>query len=285
MLFSHGATLLSMRGITLSSLCLLIHLLQDEISSILVLENEDLQNSIKPQKIEFHSLNFNNTLHWQPGRAREAKAAVYFVQYKVFLSEETETCSSQTPMKSIFPGATLQKSPFPEQNTRYGQSTWQNKEECWGVQDHFCDLTDETADVQEPYYGRVRAASGGVYSDWSLSCRFTPWRETMIGPPTVNVVQSNKSIIVKLQAPRSPYRRKRGSTIPMTNYYDLLYQVFIINNLLDEQHRVLVYEGKDKVVKIEDLRRGVSYCVVAKTYVPTLDRSSAYSSRQCTMLL
>lgn len=71
----------------------------------------------------------------------------------------------------------------------------------------------------------------------------------------------------------------------MTNYYDLLYQVFIINNLLDEQHRVLVYEGKDKVVKIEDLRHGVSYCIVAKMYVPTLDRSSAYSSRQCTMLL
>lgn len=56
----------------------------------------------------------------------------------------------------------------------------------------------------------------------------------MIGPPMVTVVHSNKSITVKLQAPRSPYRRKRGSKIPMTNYYDLLYQVFIINNLLDE---------------------------------------------------
>jgi len=56
----------------------------------------------------------------------------------------------------------------------------------------------------------------------------------MIGPPTVTVVHSNKSIILKLQAPRSPYKRKTGSKIPMTNYYDLLYQVFIINNLLDE---------------------------------------------------
>ncbi|NXK54881.1 I22R2 protein, partial [Chauna torquata] len=214
-----------------------------------VLENRDLQDAIKPQEVEFHSLNFNNTLHWQPGRAAEAKATVYFVQYKV-----------------------------------YGQSTWQNKEKCWGTQNHFCDLTDETSDIQEPYYGRVRAVSAGIFSDWSLSCRFTPWRETTIGPPTVNVVHSNKSIMLKLQAPRSPYRRRRGSTIPMTSYYDLLYQVFIINNLLDEQHRVLVYEGKGKVIKIEDLRRGVSYCVVAKTYVPMLDRSSAYSSRQCTML-
>lgn len=56
----------------------------------------------------------------------------------------------------------------------------------------------------------------------------------IIGPPMVTVVHSNKSIIVKLQAPHSPYKRKRGSKITMTNYYDLLYQVFVINNLLDE---------------------------------------------------
>ncbi|XP_025932017.1 interleukin-22 receptor subunit alpha-2 isoform X1 [Apteryx rowi] len=240
----------NMRGITLSSLCLLMHLLQEETTTILVLESRDLQELIKPQKVEFHSLNFNNTLRWLPGRASKAQDTVYYVQYKV-----------------------------------YGQSTWQNKEDCWGIQNHFCDLTNETSNVQEPYYGRVKAASAGVYSDWNLSCRFTPWQETMIGPPSVNVVHRNKSIILKLQAPRSPYKRKRGSNIPMTNYYDMLYQVFIINNLLDEKHSTLVYEGADKVITIKDLRPGVSYCIMVKTYVPMLDRSSAYSSRQCTVLL
>uniref|UniRef100_A0A663EPL2 Interleukin-22 receptor subunit alpha-2 n=1 Tax=Aquila chrysaetos chrysaetos TaxID=223781 RepID=A0A663EPL2_AQUCH len=236
-------------------------------AAILVLENQDLQDSIKPQKVEFRSLNFNSTLHWQPGRAREARDTVYFVQYKKLAGRSQHSLTS-----------------FLLFLHRYGQSTWQNKDDCWGIQNHVCDLTTETSDIQEPYYGRVKAVSAGVYSDWSLSCRFTPWRETMIGPPTVIVIHSNKSIILKLQAPRSPYKRKRGSKIPMTNYYDLLYQVFIINNLLDEQHRVPVYEGKDKVIKIENLRPGLSYCVVAKTYVPMLDRSSAYSSRQCTVL-
>ncbi|XP_009081634.1 PREDICTED: interleukin-22 receptor subunit alpha-2 [Acanthisitta chloris] len=238
-----------MGRIMLSSLCLLMHLLQNEITSLAVLENRDLQDLIQPQKVEFRSLNFNSTLHWQPGWAREARDTLYFVQYKM-----------------------------------YGQSTWQNKAECWGIRSHVCDLTHETSDIQEPYYGRVKAALAGVYSNWSLSCRFTPWRETMIGPPMVTVVHSNRSITVKLQAPRSPYKRKRGSKIPMTNYYDLLYQVFIINNLLDEQHRVLMYEGKDKVIKINDLKPGVSYCIEVKTYMPMLDRSSTYSSRQCTML-
>uniref|UniRef100_A0A8C3VLW4 Interleukin-22 receptor subunit alpha-2 n=1 Tax=Catharus ustulatus TaxID=91951 RepID=A0A8C3VLW4_CATUS len=226
------------------------------------LENRDLQESIKPQKVEFHSLNFNTTLHWQPGWAREAGDALYFVQYKV----DCSGCSHSW-------GAVM-----------YGQSTWKNKDDCWGISSRVCDLTHETSDIQEPYYSRVRAALAGVYSNWSLSCRFTPWRETMIGPPMVTVVHSNKSITVKLQAPQSPYKRKRGSKIPMTNYYDLLYQVFIINNFLDEQHRVLVYEGKEKIIKIQDLSPGVSYCIVAKMYMPMLDHSSAYSSRQCTML-
>lgn len=52
-------------------------------AALLVLENQDLQDSIKPQKVEFHSLNFNTTLHWQPGWAKEARDALYFVQYKV----------------------------------------------------------------------------------------------------------------------------------------------------------------------------------------------------------
>ncbi|XP_030303552.1 interleukin-22 receptor subunit alpha-2 isoform X3 [Calypte anna] len=228
MLFNHGAALLSMRGISLASLCLLMHLFQDKITMILVLENQDLRDSIKPQKVEFRSFNFNTSLHWQPGRAREPRDIIYFVQYKV-----------------------------------YGQSTWHNKDDCWGIQNHCCDLTNETSDIREPYYGRVKAVSDGIYSDWSLSCRFTPWQESMIGPPTITVVHSNKFILLKLQAPRSPYRRKRGSKIPMTNYYDLLYHVFITNNLLDKHDKVLMYEGKEKIIKIEDLRPGASYCIMA----------------------
>lgn len=57
------------------------------------------------------------------------------------------------------------------------------------------------------------------------------------------------------------------------------------SSLCLKQHRVLVYEGKDKVIKIEDLRPGISYCIVARTSVLVLGRSSAYSNRQCTVLL
>uniref|UniRef100_A0A8C3RI13 Interleukin-22 receptor subunit alpha-2 n=1 Tax=Chelydra serpentina TaxID=8475 RepID=A0A8C3RI13_CHESE len=232
------------------------------VSFPLVSGNQELQELIKPQKVEFHSLNFNNTLHWQPGRAATGDI-IYFVQYKV-------SC----------PLAYQVGHP-----TWYGQSLWKNKEECWGIREVFCDLTHETSDIREPYYGRVKSVSAGVHSDWNTSSRFTPWRETKIGPPSVNVTPRNKSIKLKLQAPNSPYTRRRGSKISMTNYYDLVYRVFLINNMLEEKNKKLVYEGTDKVVKIEDLKPEVSYCVVVATYLPVLDRSSGYSSKTCTVPL
>uniref|UniRef100_A0A8C9F596 Interleukin 22 receptor subunit alpha 2 n=1 Tax=Pavo cristatus TaxID=9049 RepID=A0A8C9F596_PAVCR len=190
---SHGADLLSMRGIRLSSLY-----------------------AIKPREVRFYSLNFNNTLRWQPGRAGEGETTLYFVQYKVAGTSSNMTCAHMAPQCGThiwFVGRLW--------GHQYGQSRWQNKEECWGIQSHFCDLTEETSDAYEPYYGRVQAASDGVRSDWSLSCRFTPWRESKC--------KHTGSLSMGLG-----FLQKRGSMIPMTNYYDLLYQVFIINNLLDE---------------------------------------------------
>lgn len=61
---------------------------------------------------------------------------------------------------------------------RYGQRQWKNKEDCWGILEFFCDLTNETSDIQEPYYGRVRTTSAGIHSGWTMTQRFTPWWES-----------------------------------------------------------------------------------------------------------
>ncbi|XP_025033884.1 interleukin-22 receptor subunit alpha-2 isoform X2 [Pelodiscus sinensis] len=245
MLSVHAAVLLTLL-IKHYPLYLLINLLW---TGATVSGHRELQRLIKPLKVEFHALNLNSTLHWQPG-SDAAGDITYFVQYKV-----------------------------------YGQNLWKNKEECWGIREVFCDLTHETSDIREPYYGRVKSVSAGVHSDWNTSSRFTPWRETKIGPPSLKVTPRNKSIQLKLRAPNSPYKRRRGSKIPMTNYYDLLYRVFLISNMLDEKQKILMYEGTDKVVKIEDLKSEVSYCIVVETYLPMLDRSSACSSKICTVPL
>ncbi|XP_054424925.1 interleukin-22 receptor subunit alpha-2 [Pteronotus mesoamericanus] len=209
-----------------------------------VAETHPAQESLKPQRVHFQSRNFHNTLHWQPGRARASNSSVYFVQYKL-----------------------------------YGQGQWKNKEDCWGIQEFFCDLTNETSDVQEAYYGRVKTALAGIHSGWTTTQRFTPWWETKIDPPVMNVTQVNGSLFVILHAPNIQYRNQKGNNVSMENYYELVYRVFIINNSLKKEQKV--YEGAHRNVEIEALTPHTGYCVVAEIYRPMLDRRSQRSEERC----
>lgn len=62
--------------------------------------------------------------------------------------------------------------------SRYGERQWKNKENCWGIREFFCDLTNETSDIWEPYYGRVKTTLAGIHSGWAMTQRFTPWWES-----------------------------------------------------------------------------------------------------------
>ncbi|XP_025150265.3 interleukin-22 receptor subunit alpha-2 isoform X2 [Bubalus bubalis] len=107
-----------------------------------VVETQPANESLKPQRVHFQSRNFHNILRWQPGRACLGNNSIYFVQYKM-----------------------------------YGERQWKNKETCWGIREFFCDLTNETSDIWEPYYGRVKTALAGIHSGWTMTQRFTPWWE------------------------------------------------------------------------------------------------------------
>ncbi|XP_042521402.1 interleukin-22 receptor subunit alpha-2 isoform X1 [Dipodomys spectabilis] len=209
-------------------------------------EAQSAHESLKPQRVQFRSRNFHNILHWQPGRASSSNDSIYFVQYKM-----------------------------------YGQKEWKNKEECWGIQELFCDLTNETSNLQEPYYGRVMMASAGSYSGWTITRRFTPWWATNIDPPVVNVTQHNRSLLIILHAPDLPYRHQKGTNITVENYYDLVYRVFLINNSLQKIQEQNIYEGAGRVVAIGALTPHSGYCVVAEIHQPMLGRSSPRSDEQC----
>ncbi|XP_048210627.1 interleukin-22 receptor subunit alpha-2 isoform X2 [Perognathus longimembris pacificus] len=199
---------------------------------------------MNPLRVQFQSRNFHNVLHWQPGRAPSNHSRIYFVQYK-----------------------------------KYGQKEWKNKAECWETQELFCDLTDETSDLRELYYGRVRMASAGNYSGWSMTRRFTPWWATNIDPPVINVTQHNGSVLVVLHAPDFPYRHQKGTNVTVENYYDLVYRVFLINNSLEKEQNI--YEGAGRVVEIGALMPHSGYCIVAEIYQPMLGRSSQRSEEIC----
>ncbi|XP_040821593.1 interleukin-22 receptor subunit alpha-2 [Ochotona curzoniae] len=223
------------------SLGVLIHLFLTGVA-----ESQPVHKPQKPRNVQFQSQNFHNILHWQPGSACPDNSSVYFVQYKI-----------------------------------YGRYGWKNKEDCWGIQELSCDLTNETSDLQELYYGRVSTAWSGKLSDWSISPRFMPLWETKIDPPMVNITRINGSLLVILQAPNFPLRDQSG--ISVENYYQLKYRIFIINSLLEKEQKV--YEGAQRVIEITTLTPRSSFCVVAETYQPMLDRQSHRSRKRCVGIL
>ncbi|XP_008820269.1 interleukin-22 receptor subunit alpha-2 [Nannospalax galili] len=210
-------------------------------------ETQPTHESLKPQKVRFQSRNFHNILRWQPGIMLAGNSSIYFVQYKM-----------------------------------YGQPQWKNKQECWGTPALYCDLTNETSDLREPYYGRVKAVLARTNSDWVMTPRFTPWWETQIDPPAVTVTRVNASLLVVLHAPDLPYRGQNGSNESMENYYDLVYRVFKINKSVGKEQKV--YEGAQRVVETEVLTPRSSYCVVAEIYRPILDKRSQRSKEKCVQI-
>ncbi|KAM9000672.1 interleukin-22 receptor subunit alpha-2-like [Sarcophilus harrisii] len=195
-----------------------------------------VQESLSPLKVEFQSLNLQSILHWYPGSAFNPSNTVYFVQYKI-----------------------------------YGESQWKTKEECWGIRELFCDLTNEMSDVKESYYARVKAVSAGIHMNWSTTKRFNPWWETKIGAPSLKMIQSNKSIQLILQAPNSPYKNKAGRNISIQHYYELVYRMSVANNSQDKKQKV--YEGPSHEVEM-DMIFGSTNCLVAEIYLPDINRSS-----------
>ncbi|XP_028638443.1 interleukin-22 receptor subunit alpha-2 isoform X1 [Grammomys surdaster] len=211
------------------------------------LETQPAHVSLNPQKVQFQSRNFHNILHWQPGSSVSSNGSIYFVQYKM-----------------------------------YGQRQWKDKIDCWGTTVLFCDLTNETLDPYEPYYGRVMMAWAGSHSAWTRTARFTPWWETKLDPPVVTITRVNASLRVFLRPPELPNRNQTGKNTSMENYYNLVYRVFTINNSLEKEQKV--YEGTQRAVEIEGLTPHSSYCVAAEMYQPMFDRRSPRSKERCVQI-
>lgn len=51
---------------------------------------------------------------------------------------------------------------------------WRAVQRCTEVVQSWCDLSNETWDLEQGYYARVRAVSRKAYSRWVLTRRFDP---------------------------------------------------------------------------------------------------------------
>ncbi|KAI1886416.1 hypothetical protein AGOR_G00213790 [Albula goreensis] len=203
----------------------------------------ELLEGLAPQRVKFHSLDYQNILHWKH-YSSSLRTPRYFVQYKI-----------------------------------YGQKHWTDVAHCQGIREQLCDVTQQTAETRDWYYARVRAAMPGVLSSWALSPRFNPHLETSVSPPGLRLNVTEQGIVVRLRPPTSPFRRRNGSSITMRKLHRLLYRVYLFRNNTVKVQREL--HSCVQQLLIAGLRRSTTYCLQAQVHLPELGRSSTKSQTAC----
>ncbi|KAG9275588.1 interleukin-22 receptor subunit alpha-2-like isoform X1 [Astyanax mexicanus] len=201
-------------------------------------------DDLAPLKVEFHSLNFRNVLHWRqhPGAPEDLQ---YVVQYKV-----------------------------------YGEKQWSDAKLCQAIHDFQCDLSQETSDPREWYYARVQAVSFKGLSPWIISSRFHPRWDTTFSPPQIRLNLTEQGIVVHIRPPRSPLQGRKQNRIAVTKLQKLIFRIYLIHNGIDKQD---TYEtdGCSKKVLIKALSPKTAYCLQAVTVTPPFGRTSTRSPSTC----
>ncbi|KAM9268197.1 interleukin-22 receptor subunit alpha-1 [Morus bassanus] len=109
---------------------------------------------------------------------------------------------------------------FDVQYKQYGDKSWLNKRECQSITQPFCNLTRETENFMEHYYARVRATGQNCCSsDWVLSERFEPRKETIVGAPEVEYIPYVRSIKFLIRAPYTPLRDEDDRQLTIEDIY------------------------------------------------------------------
>ncbi|XP_051853794.1 interleukin-20 receptor subunit alpha [Antechinus flavipes] len=161
----------------------------------------------------------------------------------------------------------------------YGQKRWLNKSECRNINRTSCDLSHETYDHEEQYYGRVKAIWGKHCSKWAETERFNPWLETQIGPPEVALTPGEKSISVVLTAPQKWKRNAEDTSISMHQIYpNLKYNVSIYNTKTSKKWYKFVI---NYTLELSLLESETLYCISVQVYVPGPLRKTKPSEKQC----
>ncbi|KAH0631127.1 hypothetical protein JD844_005263 [Phrynosoma platyrhinos] len=203
-----------------------------------LVENSRTERSPFIIKAAFLSTNFENIFTWE-SEEETSPGTLYYVQYK-----------------------------------KYGKA-WQEKSECQNITRRFCNLTRETENFSENFYARVRAfIHNCCASDWVMSSRFFPLKDTIIGNPEVKCIPSVQSIKFFIQPPYTPLRDEDNQTLTVADIFSQL------GNAVQYQIMMFSQKTKQKWVKmvsseefeITDLDAGTEYN--GTIHIKTSDKTS-----------
>ncbi|XP_036420068.1 interleukin-20 receptor subunit alpha isoform X2 [Colossoma macropomum] len=224
-------------------LCLLLHAASAEGSAVAA-----------PQNVHFHSMNLRNMLRWGPGGGT-VHGTTYTVEYAIYGDVEGDG----------------------------EQVVWSPAEQCRNITDTECDLTEQTYDINEDYYARVRANRPHAHSHWvETESRFRPLSDTIFGPPNVKVTLVDNYMHVKLKGPFrwKSSRMKRGYSV-WKIFPHMVYNISVYNNRSKHMHHFLLQNDS---LRLGPLEYESVQCVKAESLSLSLPLTSIPSDWSCIML-
>ncbi|XP_071613946.1 uncharacterized protein [Heliangelus exortis] len=93
-----------------------------------------------------------------------------------------------------------------------GTSHWIKAHACWGnstSSSWACEL--HFGNIYDIYWARVRAVARGELSEWASSSELQPYRDTVVGPPTLSWLLQGQILSVNIITPLTPYRSRAGT--------------------------------------------------------------------------
>nr|ACN11305.1 Interleukin-20 receptor alpha chain precursor [Salmo salar] len=206
----------------------------------------------RPEGVHFNSMNLRNIVKWHPGKDAQNDTH-YTVEYAIYGDR-------------MDGGARRVR--------------WRVKKQCRNIPQTWCDLSNETTDLDEGYFARVKALGKNRSSKWTLTEKsFEPKADTTFGPPLVKLVVKENSVTVKL---KGPMRWKTGN---ITKDYSLLkfypqmtYNLSVYDNRSNKTQHFTV---ENRSFEYRLLAYETQYCFSAKAQVLSLILACHASEWQC----
>ncbi|XP_034018254.1 uncharacterized protein LOC117503173 isoform X2 [Thalassophryne amazonica] len=158
-------------------------------------------------------------------------------------------------------GSTAQYSYGDTKGTRIN---WRVVRHCRDIPRSWCDLTNETWDLEEGYYARVRAIGRRAYSKWVLTQRrFDPILDTTLGPPLVSVEIEDNTAIITMKGPMRYQPNNITPEIPMKTFYHEMTYNISIHNTHKHQMRHILMDSSTYIYRM--MEYATEYCFSART--------------------
>ncbi|KAM4633113.1 interleukin-20 receptor subunit alpha [Polymixia lowei] len=200
------------------------------------LHNTVFSSPPSPVDVLFSSVNLRNVLQWHPGNDTPPNT-LYTVQYAIY-------------------GDTVEGS-------KGRRVHWRVMQQCRDTGRSWCDLTNETWDLEQGYYARVRAVDNSGSSKWTMTTRFEPKPDTTFGPPLVSVVMEKNSANISMNGPMRYQPNNHTPEVSLATLYpQMTYNLSVYNSRLNQTSYFPVASSQYNYRLME---YDTEYCFSAKT--------------------